>query len=222
MDLEKSSKQVLSDCYINGGIVASNSTKNYYPKEAKYYKYVWPRDAMYIMKAANSAGLDFGNFLGWCKRAERWKQGGLFYKNYRLNGKRYGKEFQPDQTGSILIIAYDYYKRWGFIDKELIRKTADGLCKIWKKDHFTLITEDLWEERHCFPDLKGDFTYSLAACARGLLCADELIPDKRWRETAREMKDKILEQEGYFRRSTGKIDDKRVDASLLGLVWPFN
>ncbi|MGM5485346.1 MAG: hypothetical protein ACQEP1_05755, partial [Nanobdellota archaeon] len=32
----------------------------------------------------------------------------------------------------------------------------------------------------------------------------------------------ILEQEGYFRRSTGKIDDKRVDASLLGLVWPFN
>jgi len=41
------SKKVIKDCALpNGAIVAANSTKPYFPKEAKYYRFVWPRDAM--------------------------------------------------------------------------------------------------------------------------------------------------------------------------------
>ena len=50
--LLKASEEVIKDCsFPNGAIVAVNSTKPYFPKEANYYKFVWPRDAMYLCNA---------------------------------------------------------------------------------------------------------------------------------------------------------------------------
>lgn len=226
IELIKTSKEVIIDCCLpNGAIVAVNSTKSYFPKEAKFYKFVWPRDAMYTCMAANILGLKIHEkFFKWCMNAEGWKRTGLFYEKYYFNGKKALPHFQPDQTGSVLIAIYDYYEK-NIKDctkfKELITKSANGLCKVWDKDHFKLVTQDLWEERLCFPDLKDNFTYSLAICARGLEYASRLIPNKKWQNTSKEMRTVLLKNfKNNFYRSFGKINDERIDASLLGLVWP--
>ena len=226
LELLNTSKEVIRDCCLpNGAIVAANSTKSYFPKEAKHYKFVWPRDAMYTCIAADILGLKIHEkFFNWCMGAEGWKRTGLFYEKYYINGKKALYHFQPDQTGSVLIAVYEHYKNKKTESKkfeELIIRSANGLCKIWEKDHFKLITQDLWEERLCFPDLQDNFTYSLAICARGLECANRLIPNKNWENTSKEMEGVLLKNfKNNFYRSFGKIDDKRIDASLLGLVWP--
>jgi GH15 family glucan-1,4-alpha-glucosidase len=65
----------------------------------------------------------------------------------------------------------------------------------------------------------------LAACARGLLSASELFSNQVWKETAMQMLGEINEaysqKDGYFFRNKGKVSDRNVDASILGLVWPF-
>ena len=48
------SKDILKDCTLeNGGIVAANSGKRYYPANAKSYYYVWPRDAAFACLASD-------------------------------------------------------------------------------------------------------------------------------------------------------------------------
>lgn len=224
--LINSSEKVIKDCSLkNGAIVAANSSKAYFPKEAKYYRFVWPRDAMYTGIAAKILGIKIQEkFFKWCMKAEDWNKTGLFYEKYFINGKKALYHFQPDQTGSVLIALFDYYKdnkKDCRKFEKLIKKSANGLCKIWYKDHFNLVTQDLWEERLSFPDLKENFTYSLAACYKGLLCANELIPNKKWVKTANEMKRVLLRNKRFFFRSFGNLNDERADASLLGLVWPF-
>ncbi|MFH1127249.1 MAG: glycoside hydrolase family 15 protein [archaeon] len=223
------SKIVIRDCCLSGGaIVAANSSKDYFPREAKNYRFVWPRDASYTCIAAGLLGMrDIQEpFFEWCMKAEGWARTGLFYEKYYVNGRKALRHFQPDQTGSVLLAVHDYYKDDDGVParfEQLVRKSADGLCRVWSKDHFRVVTQDLWEERLCFPDLKENFMYSLAVCYRGLMCANELIPNELWVRVAGEMKDALLmasNDKGHFYRSFGKIPDERVDASLPGLVWP--
>ena len=63
------SKKIILDCSLeNGGIVAANTTKNYYPATAKNYLYIWPRDASYACVASDIAGINNvqENFFNWC------------------------------------------------------------------------------------------------------------------------------------------------------------
>ena len=229
--LLNTSEKVINDCCLeNGGIVAANSTMPYYPKEAKNYFYVWPRDASYICLAADAIGLNDiqENFFSWLSsRAEGWKETGLFYEKYYPNGLQALNRFQPDQTGSVLLVVYNFIKKDKVkIDKykKLIIKSADGICAVWEKDHFNLITNDLWEGRLTFPDLKENFSYSLAACVKGLQCASKLFPNKNYAKTIAQMREtliKVASKKGYFYRSFGKLNDERIDASLLGFVWPL-
>ena len=222
-------KDITNDCSSeNGGIVAANSTKNNYPIDAKNYFYVWPRDASFTCIASDVLGIKNvqENFFNWClKRAEGFKKNGLFYEKYYPNGLKALANFQPDQTGAVLFALWHHYK--DDTDKaskfhDLIKIAGNGICKVWKKDHFTQVTNDLWEERLCFPDLNENFSYSLAACIKGLKCADELIPNKKWINTADEMKNRLDKHFiDYFVRSYGKIPDRRIDASIIGLVYPF-
>jgi hypothetical protein len=47
------SRRVISDCALeNGAIVAANCFKECFPKEAKDYMYVWPRDASFTCVSA--------------------------------------------------------------------------------------------------------------------------------------------------------------------------
>jgi GH15 family glucan-1,4-alpha-glucosidase len=224
-----SSKRVIRDCSLNNGaFVASNSNKKYFPKLAKNYYFVWPRDAMYSFIAADI--LNITNiqepFFNWCINAEGFKDTGLFYEKYNVDGTKARHNLQPDQTASVIIAIYNYFvlNKNKKIPKEIIyllKKTADGLSKIWKKDHFNVVVQDLWEERFCFPDVKENFSYSLSICSKALDCADKIILNKSWKKTSLEMKEIFLKYNfDYYHRSFGKINDKRVDASLLGLVFP--
>ncbi len=225
-ELLRTSKEVIKDCsFENGAIVASNSTRPYFPKEANNYKLVWPRDAAYTSIAADMLGLDISEkFFEWCMKVEGWEETGLFYQNYFIDGRKNSDNFQPDQTGSVLIAIHEHYKDnkddcYRF--ERLIRNSAEGLCNIWDKDHFNVLTQNLWEDRFCFPDLNGNFTYSLAMCHKGLSLANELIPDQRWSRISDEMKSLLLKHfKKHFYCAFGKIEDKSMDASLLGLVWP--
>lgn len=226
--LIESSKRVILDCTMPaGGIVAAPCSKPYYPKDAKNYKFVWPRDGAFITMAARMIGVDVHDkFFNWCTKVEAWSRTGLYFEKYFINGKKAAPAFQPDQTGNILMSAVDFFEhgttRFPLNMEKLIKKSASGLCKIWNGKHFTMVTEDLWEERNCFPDLEDNFTYSLAACYHGLKEAYRLYPEQEWNETADSIREAILASPGdYFYRAFGQLSDQRVDASLIGLVWPY-
>jgi GH15 family glucan-1,4-alpha-glucosidase len=228
------SKDVISECSLeNGAIVAANSFKDYYPPEAKHYFYVWPRDGSYASIAADMLDMEYiqENFFRWClKRAEGFRDSGLFFEKYYVNGLKALNRFQPDQTGSVLFAIWHHYQKdleAALEFEELIKKAADGLYRAWNGKSFDRVANDLWEERLAFPDLEENFTYSLAACIRGLQSACEMIPDgegcKRWGAVAEEMRSKLDQHfdGGHFVRSSGKLTDRRIDASVLGLVYPF-
>lgn len=225
----ESSKQVIKDCTLdNGSIVAANCSKGYFPREAKYYTYVWPRDASFACVAADLIGVEIQeNFFDWCmNRAEGFQETGLFYEKYFVNGLKALRRFQPDQTGSVLWAIWHHVKddvKKATKYSELIQKAATGICEKWNNEYFTLVTNDLWEERLTFPDLKDNFTYSLAACIRGLECANEMLPSDRWVEVANLMKKRLKNhyERNHFFRSYGILSDKRIDSSLVGLVYPF-
>jgi len=229
--LIKTSKRVILDCSLeNGAIVAANSTKPYYPKEAKNYFYVWPRDASFTCIAADVLGINDiqEKFFGWLvERAEGWKETGLFYENYCPNGLQALNHFQPDQTAMVLLAVWHHFKdnkKGAEKYKRLVVNSATGICKKWNKGYFNLVTNDLWEERLTFPDLKENFSYSLAACIKGLECANQLFPNKKYIDAANSINKVLLRaasENGYFFRSFGDINDKRIDAGLLGAIWPF-
>lgn len=225
------SKQIIRESQLdNGAIVAANATKDYYPSTAKNYFYVWPRDASYVCIAADIAGIGEvqERFFDWClERAEGFKETGLFYEKYYVNGLKALGRFQPDQTGTFLYAIWHHYN---YLNKDvevrfrdLIIGSANGLCDKWDEDHFTIVTNDLWEERLAFPDLKENFSYSLAACIRGLECANSIISNERWLRISGEMREQLEKHfvDGHFVRSYGRLIDKNIDASILGLVYPF-
>ena len=229
--IETSKKVILDCCLENGAIVAANPTKHYYPKEAKNYFYVWPRDASFVILAAETLKMDsiVEHFIEWVReRAEGWQETGLLYEKYSPNGLQALSRFQPDQTGSLLYAVCGYCSHKPATSenfKKFIIHSANGICTVWEYDHFSIMTNDLWEERLTFPDLKDNFNYSLAACISGLSSANQLCPDEKYIKTADEMKKILLknaERRGCFFRSFGELNDERIDASLLGLIWPFN
>jgi len=226
-----SSREVIFDCVLdNGGIVAANSTKKYYPQEAKNYFYVWPRDAAFTCLAAQALGINDiqENFFDWLmERAEDWQEKGLFYEKYYPHGGKALLKLQPDQTGVVIYAAYQYFQKHGNNAKrieKLITHSADGICRAWNNDYFKTITNDIWEERLTFPDTKDNFSYSLAACIKGLHCAHKISTNKKYLKAAEQMEEaliKAIKKIGYIPRSFGLLNDERIDASALGLIWPF-
>lgn len=233
--LLKISQEVLSDCAVeNGAIIAANTDKPYYPREAANYHYVWPRDAAFICAAAEELKLPIQEpYFTWLTdRPEDFKKDQLLYGNYATNG-RLGTltDFEPDQMGTTLWAIYVHFEKnlkAALKFRELIERLANGLVAVWNKTFFLQNTTDIWEEsnRQTSTRIENNFTYSLAACARGLMDANEIVPHHLWKEAALQMLSEIdeahREKEGYFFRNQGKISDPNVDASLLGLVYPFN
>ena len=226
--LLKKSKEVLLDCCLpNGAIIAANSDRPDYPHTVQSYRYVWPRDAAYICQALDILGCADEQlaFFRWLPRAEGLMETGLLFQNYYTNGRKRWLALQPDQNGTVLWALCSFISKHPGQRDELMplaKLLADGICSIWDRDHFSSVTQDLWEEGYTYPEMKSTFTYSLAACARGLICAHELLADDRHRSVAEEMKAKINASfEKVFLRRTGIRDDRRPDISVLGLVWPF-
>jgi len=225
--LKDTTKKVFKDCVFPGGaIVAANSFQSYFPKDAKNYKFVWPRDGAFICHAANIIEQKISvGFFNWCMKAEGWEQKGIFYEKYYISGKQTEHSFQPDQTGTILWEICNQMHDNKELAKKLERfvvKSADGICKLWNKDHLCTVSQDLWEERNCFPDMKENFVYSLASLYKGLMEAYKLKGQEKWKQNANEIGDLLIEQTNEkICRSFGQLTDDRIDASLLGLIWPF-
>jgi GH15 family glucan-1,4-alpha-glucosidase len=259
-ELLNTTKEVIKNSSLpNGAIIASDVHNKIYPKDVKWYGYVWPRDASYTCYAADLLGLHkiSKNFYKWClERAEGFEKNGIFiahkyYPNGRVAGdfdvgikisdiknkkliKWYKKQqkvklfyfnFQPDETASFLWSLYEHSKFEDVSEfKEIASKTADGICKFWKIDHFILPSHDLWEEHTALSHLNQVHTYSLAMCVKGLECASKLLNQDKWKKTINQMKIILnkcyVEKLRYFVRTFGKKIDKTIDSSMLGLVWP--
>lgn len=228
---------VLRDASLeNGAIVAANSDKSYYPRQAKDYHYVWPRDAGYVCVAAQTLGmLDIQEpFFRWlAERPEDFKKESRLYQSYSPNGRINLKQFQPDQMGTMLWAMSEFLRKSASTDfvyrfETLIRRLGDGLSSEWHTNHFFTNTVDLWEEGHrqTSTKMQNNHTYSLAACIRGLRCANEMIPNESWLDKAKQMETRLLEayqpDRKVFVRNHGLLNDINMDASLLGLVFPFN
>jgi GH15 family glucan-1,4-alpha-glucosidase len=201
-------------------------------------------------------------FFDWClNRAEDFKETGFFSNAYNVNGTIHGTlippgeprvprhlrescidlihcgtQFQPDQSGSLLI-AIDHHIKHFNADvskfEKLIEKTASGICRSWKGDAFILPCYDLWEERCILPKQRGFHTYSLAICMAGLRVAIKLVgKKKKWLRTEKEMSDTFAQVHSSSRKSIQrtfrkelknrkiKTGDSLPDTSLLGLVYP--
>ena len=230
----KSTRQVFQDCTLpNGAIIAANADLEYYPKRAADYRFVWPRDASFVCVAAQRIGLKIQEpFFKWlADRPEGFKKESLLFQNYVPNGKRYASNFQPDQAGTCLWAIYEYFKNdlsKALKYEALIRRLADGLSNDWQGKYFFHHSVDLWEEgaRRTSSVYKNNHTYSLAACAKGLELASQIIKNDNWLKKAKQMRERIDfnydEKAGRFLRNKGEgVADYNVDASLLGLVWPF-
>ena len=221
------SKDVIEDCSLeNGAIVAANSDKSVYPATVQDYRYVWIRDSAYVCIAADILGLRGipERFFDWClNRAEGFRETGLFYNAYSVNGAfhgtlvdpayikvsqkvsdryknlmHHGPQFQPDQGGALLI-AIGHHIRHFDVRKisgyeELIQKTASGITKSWKDGRFILPSFDLWEERYLLPEQRRIHTYSLAMCIAGLRTASGLLgKNKKWLQAEKEMSEVFAE-----------------------------
>jgi GH15 family glucan-1,4-alpha-glucosidase len=225
----KTSKRVFRECSLkNGAIVASNIHDPDYPEGVKNYHYVWPRDASFVCVACDLIGMKKipEKFFKWCwKKAENFKEKGIFFMRYFPDGRMYGKQFQPDQTASLLWAIEHHSKDWDVSSfGQLIEKAADGIYSSWKGSCFRR-SFDLWEERAASPKKKQNHTYSLAMCIKGLKAALRLIGTRReWLRCVGEMENELKKSYdkklGYFVRTFNNKRDKTLDSSMLGLVWP--
>ncbi len=234
--LLESPKRVIRDAVVeNGAIVAANTDLPYYPREVASYRYVWLRDASFTCVAADMLGLNIQEaFFQWCQERAETPHGRVLQR-YHTNGARAGDQFQPDQAGTLLWAIWHHYryKQRGVAAvasdfKDLIVRVADGICSHWQGNHFIIPTYDLWEERSTYPDIEDNHTYTIAACIRGLRCASELVSSanrKKWLLCATQMEHSLEDAydtaRGYFLRTYGKLNDHVLDASLLGLTYPF-
>jgi GH15 family glucan-1,4-alpha-glucosidase len=221
------SRKVFEACaHENGALVAAPSHESYYPMHAKDYEFVWPRDAMFILRAARRTGLELApSFFTWLRKAESWKETGLFHKKYMIDGTMARRRWQPDQTAAVLTMIRDYGGQ-GTLPapaRDLLVRTADALVGHWNGLCLDEPVQELWEQRIAFPDLEQNFAYTLASMVRGLLDADEVESTPRWRQTALQMQD-VLDRSWpeTFGRMAGRLRDDRIDASLLGLAYPFH
>ena len=266
-ELIKVSKEVITDGSLeNGAIVAANSDKGIYPATTQDYRYVWIRDAAYVCMAADLLRLrDIPErFFDWClNRAEDFKETGFFSNAYNVNGTihgtlipphdlkvprhlqesrtnliHFGTQFQPDQSGSLLIaIAHHIKHSDADVSKfeKLIEKTATGICRAWKCDAFVMPCFDLWEERCILPEHRGFHTYSLVMCIAGLRAATEILSKKKkWLLTEKEMSNAFAKiytnskesiprtycKGSIVKKRKTRKDDLLPDTSLLGLVYP--
>ena len=230
-NLIKTSKKVILDCCLeNGAIVAANTDKEYYPKNVNNYRYVWPRDVSFTLYAAHLLGIKDiqKKFISWLlDRAEGFSDTGIIYQRYATNGARdteFGFQYQPDQAGALLWSLLETNKKLDNRTEKAIKLLADGLSDNWNKKHFKGSTHNLWEERQTLPVLEDNFIYTLVACSYGLFKAAIKFNNKKWFRISKEMKRSIKnagKKLGYYPRLWGKLPDKRIDASILGLVWPF-
>lgn len=232
-ELIESSRNVIKDSQVeNGAIVAANTDKDYYPEDVANYRFVWPRDAAFTIYAEKKLGMDNleYEFIEWLhERAEGFSDSGLIFHRYATNGPRdtdFGHQYQPDQAAALLWAILETNDDLNQMQNDTVHLLADGLWSQWHENSFAQNTHDLWEERTAHHDKSENFTYSLAACSKSLYLAADRFNEQKWRKKADEMRERVLKHaendQEYYYRSWGGVEDRSIDASMVGLGWPFD
>lgn len=209
-------------CDKDGGIIAA-------PSLHPDYRYVWGRDGAYIAVALDLFGIRgipdrFFEFMSKIQNDD-----GSWLQNYYTNGKPRLTAMQIDQIGSILWAMDVHYRLTGnrkFVERywNTIEKAGNYLTSAAL--NFTPCF-DLWEEKF------GVFAYTMGAIYAGLKAAysmskavDMRDKVKHWEKAIEFLKKEVprrfyLEDEERFAKSINPLD-KEIDASILGLSYPFN
>ena len=225
------SATVYDACLLpNGCLVAAPSHLDVYPSSAKSYLYCWPgRDLGFALVAMETLGRDVRRpLLSWIwDRAEDFQQTGLIYEEYHPNGPRRGVEWQPDQAGALLWALCRQPNRADVTESNVVHKLGDGLASMWDGTQFVVRHRDLWERRFASPRHHTNFAYTLAATATGLQLAAQTYGVDLWDRCALEMTAQLDESwsnaAGHYLRRFGPVgSDANIDASLIGLAWPFD
>jgi len=93
MEIEKileKSKEVFRNCSLsNGAIIAADVNNPIYPKDAKWYGYVWLRDASFVCYACDLLKMYeiSEKFLKWCLDYAEGLREGIFAHKYFPNGR---------------------------------------------------------------------------------------------------------------------------------------
>jgi GH15 family glucan-1,4-alpha-glucosidase len=199
--------------------------------ESGGYGFVWPRDLGFLVLAFLSAGRrDLAErALLWLPAAQ--EESGVWLQRHWTDGTLAPAwcEHQLDETGSVLF-AYDAaWRRLGdeSLDEALwpsARRGADYLLTTLADQGIPCATADLWEERD------GCHAYTAASVAAGLDAAASLArrhdpgADPAYASAAERLRGALdscfwSDEHGRYLRTLG---DPVVDASLLGLAWPFH
>jgi GH15 family glucan-1,4-alpha-glucosidase len=198
----------------NGAIIAANTDLPYYPGGATSYRYVWISDASFICVAADILGIKNmqERFFEWCAtKPEGFNETGLFYQKYHTNGRKADYQYQPHHAGLLVWAISHHFNNKPNRFNGLIEKVANGIKNIWKHNHFSIQTYNIWEDSRTFPDLKDVDVLSLASSIYVLKSAGEILDTYTWYDTMIEML-----------ATLEKITTFKIDASLLGLVYPFD
>jgi len=229
-----------------GGISAAAEVDEGYSKCGRY-SYCWPRDAIFITKAMYKLGMDkevekfYKNF---CNNTQ--SKNGMWEQRFYTDGNLapcWG--YQIDETASVIYGVYDYYKY-----KQDVKFLKDNLKMCEKAVHYLeryvedilngterQLSYDIWEEN------EGIHTYSVAtifSAFKAMIEINELVKpiyennrlkleqiaksNQRLEKYLVEIKKYILnnlydQQKACFVRNKA---DKKMDISLLGLVYPYN
>lgn len=212
-------------CLDNGAIIAADTDHPTYPVDGSDYRFVWPRDAAFTLYALHQLGVDKSEaYCQWLlARAESFHDAGFRFRRYATNGATSWTEssYQPDQAGATLWALAEINNQSEAV-RRVVQHTADLLVRSWHENHFDGLIHDLWEHVIYEHDDTA-FSYSLAACARGLqLAAEHYDGPEEWRNAAAEMSVTLAHSHSnnHFSRLAHQ-DDGNLDASLCALVWPF-
>jgi GH15 family glucan-1,4-alpha-glucosidase len=214
---------------VTGAVIAAPECDPQY-EHSGGYGFVWPRDLAFGVLAFLAAGRrDLAvPALRWLVRAQQ--PSGLWLQRYHTDAGPAPSwcTHQLDETASALFV---YEAAWRelrdrALDTELwpsARRAADFLLEAIADEGVPIDTYDLWEER------EGSHAYTAASfvgALRAAACfAERHEPGLRSvYADAAERAGTVLErcfwsdEHGRYLRTLG---DPTIDASLLGLAWPF-
>ena len=228
-----------------GGISAAAEVDEEYSKCGRY-SYCWPRDAIFIAKAMYKLGMDKEVekfYKSFCKNTQ--SKDGMWEQRFYTDGKlapSWG--YQIDETASVVYGVYDYYcykKDLSFLKDNL--KMCEKAVHYLEKYIDNILSGkqiqpsyDIWEE------CEDIHTYSLVtifSAFQKMIEINDLV--KSLYETNRlkleqiskrnnELKEYLVKIKKYILSNLYDEDrkcfvrnrtDKRIDISLLGLVYPF-
>jgi oligosaccharide amylase len=214
----------------DGGIIASPSL---YPD----YRYVWNRDASYISVALDLCGLSYlsEKYFEWCRNTQN--SDGSWFQNYYVNGKPRLTAMQNDQVGTTIwavLVHYRITHNKRFLKRcwDMVKKAGNYLADVATN---LAPSYDLWEEKY------GTFSYTIGAIYGGLKSAytigkileeewgcnftdddKELI--EKWNRALEFLKSNVdkfySKDKNRFVKSINPLD-KSIDASILGLSFPY-